>query len=53
MLTIVQLMDSCYKVVIEYSTDGFTMRREYTFAPAESNAEPDPSGEHITLKLAE
>lgn len=51
MLTIVQLMDGCYKVTIDYSYDGFAMHKEYIFAEAESTADPDPSGECIRLSF--
>ena len=49
MLQIVQLQDGCYKVVIDYSVDGFAMHTEYIFQLAESDAEP--MREIITIKF--
>ena len=50
MLTIVQLQDGCYKVTIDYSVGGLTVHQEWTFRPAESNAEPNPNGERVVIK---
>lgn len=52
MLTLVQLADGCYKLVIEYSGEGYSFHREYTFTPAESDAEPAEGGEKIVLRIA-
>lgn len=49
MLTLVQLSDGCYKVIIDYSADVFSVHKEYIFEKAESSADPDPSGECIRL----
>lgn len=51
MLEIVQLMDGCYRVTIDFVSHGFAMHREFTFKPCESSAEVDPSGEKIVLEL--
>jgi len=52
MLQIVQLQDGCYRVTVDYSVDGITIHREWTFAVAESDAEPLEGGELIRLALA-
>lgn len=52
MLQIVQLQDGCYKVILDYSVEGvFTVHREWTFAEAESDAEPLENGENIRVEL--
>ena len=52
MLTLVQLQDGCYKVIVDYSVDGlFAVHREYTFAVAESDSPVASSGEKIMLKF--
>ena len=51
MLQIVQLQDGCYKVVIDYSVDGITIHKEYTFALCESDSPVDETGDKILLEL--
>lgn len=51
MLMLVQLADGCYKLVIEVSGEGYSFHREYTFTPAESDAEPMVDGEKIVLRI--
>ena len=51
MLQIVQLQDGCYKVVVDYSAEGFVLHKEWIFRPTESDAEPLEGGECITLEF--
>ena len=52
MLTLVQLADGCYKLVIEFSTDGFRLHREFIFAETEFNAEPLDGGDRYCFELS-
>ena len=49
MLTLVQLTDGCYKLIVNIQTDSFTIHHEYTFKEVESNAEPRENGEVIKI----
>ena len=51
MLQIMQLEDGCYKVIVDYSMDGFSIHKEWIFAVAESDAEPLEGGELIILEF--
>ena len=51
MLQIVQLQDGCYRVILDYTTDGFHIRREWVFRVTESDAAPAPDGEQLTLRF--
>lgn len=51
MLQIVQLQDGCYKVIIDYSVDGFTVHREWIFAVTKSDAQPLEGGDCIILEF--
>ena len=52
MLQIVQLQDGNYRVIIDYSENGFAIHKEYIFTPCESSASVDPEGEKIVLAFA-
>lgn len=51
MLQIVQLQDGCYRVVLDFISDGLTIHREWTFRVTESDAEPLEGGDQITLEF--
>lgn len=51
MLQIVQLQDGCYRVTLDYSVDGFSIHREWTFKVTESDALPALDGELIVLPI--
>ena len=49
---LIHQLDGCYRAVIEYSVDGLmSIHREYTFTPAESDAEPLDGVERIQLEF--
>ena len=51
LLQIVQLQDGCYRVILEYTGEGFVLHREWTFQIAASDAEPLENGENIEIRL--
>ena len=51
MLTLVQLEDGCYKLVIDVSGKAFSLHREYTFMETESDAVPKANGDKIRLEV--
>lgn len=53
MVELSQLADGNYKLVIDYSRDGFAIHLEYIFQEAESDAEPMPNGKKFRFQIAE
>lgn len=53
MLQMIQLQDGCYRVIVDYTMDGITIHKEWTFAITESDAEPLEGGELIRLAFAD
>lgn len=51
MFTLVQLMDGCYRVTVDFVRDGIAVHYEWIFAVTTSDAEPDPAGERIVVKF--
>ena len=51
MLTIVQLSDGCYRVTVDYQAENVHILKVWTFAVAESDAEPAAEGETIRLEF--
>ena len=50
-MCLVQLEDGNYRLIIDYTRDGFHLYREYVFAETHSDAKPLEGGDVIKLEF--
>ena len=53
MVKLEQLKDGCYRLTLDVHTEGLMIHKEWTFAPAESDAEvsEEKTADGFTLEL--